>query len=54
MVEESAASRSATVADVRREIAVGAEQADRGELRPGAAVFQRIRTKSAKGRATKA
>lgn len=36
------------LAELRKEITVGSEQADRGELVDGAEVFRRLRAKSAK------
>jgi antitoxin ParD1/3/4 len=54
LLKEREQMKQLRIAELRREIGLGAEQADRGELRPGAAVFQRLRRKSAKRRAAKA
>ncbi len=54
LLQEREQMKQLRLSELRREIAVGAEQADRGELVPGTAVFQRIRKKSVARRAAKA
>lgn len=54
LLQEREQMKQLRIEELRREIGLGAEQADRGELRPGTAVFQRIRKMSAKRRAAKA
>jgi antitoxin ParD1/3/4 len=54
LLQEREQMKQLRIEELRREIGLGAEQADRGELRQGAAVFQKIRKKSAMRRAAKA
>jgi antitoxin ParD1/3/4 len=54
LLQEREQLKQLRLTELRREIAVGAKQADHGDLRPGKAVFQRIRNKSASRRAAKA
>lgn len=50
MMGERDRSRDAQLEELRREIAVGAEQTDRGDVVPGDVVFRRLRERNERAR----